>query len=294
MNLKDTISFRDDSSVGGSGLYARTRVIAGYSDNTFIDKNGVTRFNEVIFDKHNMIELGGALFTLEKVFGIKAGLKVDFLENFVTGIKTSTEQPINEFYPKDTKVCLFGVGIGGCGEAITDVKDVKFFEREIKDMIPMRQTADPLTGGDEQKYWFKKNVTVGGSTQKVAYYLKTFENTPEIKALWRDAEEGVDGSEVNENVHQTPSSNNTPIETFVEIVMKISAKDVREYFVDSGNVEQTRINSIGLFTGIKHKVSESPEAYDYRQVKLFSKLNFNNEMLVLPKDITVVYRIYTS
>lgn len=33
---------------------------------------------------------------------------------------------------------------------------------------------------------------------------------------------------------------------------------------------------------------------DYKQVKLFSKLNIPNEMLVMNKDMTIIYRIYTS
>jgi len=33
---------------------------------------------------------------------------------------------------------------------------------------------------------------------------------------------------------------------------------------------------------------------DYKQVQLFSKLNFYNEMLNLAKDLTFIYRIYAS
>lgn len=291
LKLQDSLKTSDDMGQSRKNGMFRTQVLAGYD--AFQDKNGVTRFGQKIFEEENMIVLGGSLFTLEKVFGVKSGLTVEFLEDFLPGFKVSGETPLNEFYPKGTVTCLFGVGTGGCGESSTDVKDVKYYERGLVDMIPFRQSAEPLTSEEQQKYWFRKTVNVGG-VDKVAYYLKTFESAPEIKVLWNDAEEYEDGSEVQNNVHETASSNTTSINTFIEITFKITAKDVREFFVDNGTVEQTRINTIGLFTGIKHNISTGPTVTDYRQVKMFSKLNFNNEMLVLPKDLTFVYRIFTS
>lgn len=269
----------------------RTQIIGGYD--AYKDKRGVTQFGEVVFDTTNMVVLGGSLFVLEKVFGIESSLGVSYLEDIMDGIKKPNETPITEIYPKENVVCLFGVGTSGAGESITDVKDVKYYEREIKDMIPLRQTSSELTAEEASKYWFRKTVEVDG-VSKTAYYLKKFESEPEIKVLWRDAEGDEDGSEVPANVYDTPSTVTTGIDTFVEIVLKISKKDIREYFEDSGNVEQTRFNTFGLFTGIRHLVDADTGEYDYRQVKLFSKLNINNEMLTLAKDLTIVYRIFTS
>ena len=76
------------------------------------------------------------------------------------------------------------------------------------------------------------------------------------------------------------------------MILKITKRDVREYFEINGDIETARINSIGLFTGIKQTLSDGTE--DYKQVKLFSKLNIPNEMLVNNKDMTIIYRIYTS
>ncbi len=76
------------------------------------------------------------------------------------------------------------------------------------------------------------------------------------------------------------------------MILKIKKKDCREFFEMNGEIEAARVNSIGLFTGILSQ-NEFGEL-DYKQVKLFSKLNIPNEMLVLSKDITIVYRIYTS
>lgn len=242
-----------------------------------------TLTGDKLWEEENQIVLGGALFILEKCFNVEAPITVEYL-NDIMGINTA--DPIEEKYPKQTGVCLFGVGTGGCGDASTSVVDVKYYEREIFDMVPFRVTDEEMTGADINKYWFKRYEQDG----KISYFLKSFENKPEIKVLWKDGEEGEDGSEVNSGVHNTDRTE--PIETFVEMILKVNKKDVREYFEINGDIEAARINSIGLFTGILD-VNEKGEP-DYKQVKLFSKLNIPNEMLVLSKDITIVYRIYTS
>lgn len=238
---------------------------------------------EKLFETENKIVLGGALFILEKLFNIEAPINVDYINN-IMGI--ATENPIEEKYPKNTCVCLYGVGIGGCGDSSLSVVNVNFYEREIFDMVPFRVTDEELNDVDKQKYWFKRQESDG----KTSYFLKTFEQKPVIKVLWKDGEKDEDGSEVSTGVHDTVRTE--PIETFVELVLKITKKDVREYFEINGDIDAARINSIGLFTGIKSTLSDGTE--DYKQVKLFSKLNIPNEMLILQKDMTIIYRIYTS
>jgi len=285
--LNDKISNNDGVSFRLTKPGFRTRIIGGYD--AYKDKDGVTQFGEVCFDQSNTVVLGGGLYILEKLFNVESSLPVAYI-NDIMDIAT-TGDPVTEIYPKDNCICLFGVGIGGAGESLSDVYDVKYYEREIMDMVPFRQTAEELSSTDKDKYWFKKQVDVDGVT-KTAYYLKKFEATPEIHVLWRDGIDGEDGSEVGTDVHNTPSSNTTPIDTFIEITLKISKNDIREYFEDLGSTEVARVNSIGLFTGVPALVDGTN--YDYKQVKLFSKLNINNEVLVAAKDMTISYRIYTS
>lgn len=287
MIIQEKISSMDDIGFTMNKPGFRTQIIAGYD--AYKDKNGITQFGEVVFEENNSIVLGGSLYILEKLFNVESGLSVAYI-NDIMGIAT-TGTHITEIYPKDNCICLFGVGIGGAGESLSDVYDVKYYERELVNMVPFRQTADELTSIDQEKYWFKKPVTING-VNKTAYYLKSFEAKPEIHVLWRDGVNDEDGSEVPNNVHNTPTTNTTPIDTFIEILLKISRNDIREYFADLGSTEVARINSIGLFTGIKTLIDAN--TYDYKQVKLFSKLNFNNEILAASKDMTISYRIYTS
>ena len=281
--LKDSMSAFDtiDTSGGVPKVISkqqkplRTKVTGYLGDN-------INPFDEKIFDEENQIVIGGALFILEKVFGVEPNLYVDYLNN-IMGI--ATDGMSNDLYA-DTHVCLFGVGVGGCGDSIRSVKDVNFVEREIFEMVPFRITDEDLNPSEQKKYFFKME-----KDNKTHYYLKTFEQQPVIKALWKDSDDqDEDGSEVESGVHE--STRTEPIETFVEMILKITKKDVRDYFELYGDIEQCRINSIGLFTGAKRNLVDGTT--DYQQVKLFSKLNIPNEMLTLKKDLTIVYRIYTN
>lgn len=279
--LNDRISSSDIISTNNNPVFEykphplpRTKII-GYTE-----KNG-NIFGEKLFEEENQITIGGALFILEKLFGVEAGLYVENLNN-IMGVAANNQPSDN---PKDNVVCLFGVGIGGCGDSIRSVKDVKFTDREITEMVPFRVTDEDLDESEKDKYWFKQ-VT----DNKTRYYLKTFETEPVIKALWKDGEGDEDGSEVESGVHE--SGRTEPIETFVELILKISKKDIREYFEIYEDIELARVNSIGLFTGCKRILADGTK--EFQQVKLFSKLNIPNEMLTLSKDLTIVYRIYTS
>ena len=303
LNLTDSFTCKDNIS-RKSGFYARTKIIGGYDP--FVDKRGITRFGEKLFETENMIVLGGSLFTLEKVFGCQP-IELDNTSlNELMNIATGGSDPINKntdvsYLDSDEVVCLFGVGIGGAGESSTDVANVHYHDRNVFDMIPLRRTSNELTESESKKYWFKKEETMN-NVSKTNYYLKTFESKPRIKVLWESGEEDEDGIAVNKSELYTSKDDmgneiliQTHIETFIELTLKISKKDVREYFEDAGEIEQTRVNTIGLFSGIKTDVSTGGNRVeDYKRVRLFSKLNINNEMLTLPKDLTIVYRIYTS
>lgn len=278
VNPTDTFRYEETKKPG-----FRTKILGGYDPYT--DRNGITQLGETLFETENSMVLGGALFVLEKVFGVASPLTVDYLNNIMNVATTGVA--VNEIYPRDNVVCLFGVGIGGSGETINSVRDVKFQEREVFDMIPFRVTDSVLAPTDVDKYWFKRKDP---TTAKISYFLKKFEATPQIKVLWKDAEGDADGSSVETGVHNTTRTE--PIETFIELNLKVGKNDCREYFELNGNVEQTRVNSIGLFTGIRSQLDDG--TYDYKQVKLFSKLNINNEMLTLAKDLTIIYRVYTS
>lgn len=249
-------------------------------------------FGNLLWTQENQTVLGGALFVLEKIFNIRAALVVDTINNIMDINAADSNKPGP--YTTDDVVALWGIGCGGSGDAFGSVRDVNYYEREIAqngqgatEMIPFRLTTTPLEGLNSDKYFLRKETPEG----YFAYYAKGFEIEPFIKVLWKDGEDGEDGSEVPSDVYNTDRTDE--IETFVEMHLKITKKDVREWFEYNGEIEKSRINTIGLMFGRKYEVE--PGRYDYTNVKLFSKLNFDNEPLgSLSKEISFTYRIFVS
>lgn len=261
---------------------------------TCITRLAYNEFGECIAEDefHNETVLGGALTVLEKLWGVAAPLKIASINNLL-GINDTVSLADSSASNEDT-VCLWGVGIGGSGDAFTAVKQVHFYERELgqnghtDEMIPFRVVSEPFSSTDPNysQYYMMHQRDDG----YFEYFLKKFEIDPIIKILWKDGAEGEDGSEVGDDVHNT--SRTDDIEAFVEMHCKVDVKDIREYFEHLGMTQMTRINSLGLFTGRYTKLDDG--RYDYTNVKLFSKLNFNNEALLNAKTILYKYRVYVS
>ena len=233
-------------------------------------------FGDVLFTlEHNMVVLGGAITVLEKMWNIRSSLVIDTINN-INQISPAV-QSTTELLPQNDYVCMWGIGIGGSGDAFGSVRDVKYYEREIgqngqsDEFIPFRCVTTSLEGEDVQMYTLSKSVGTGFT----AYYAKLFDSEPFIRSLWRDGQDGKDGTEVTDGVHNTQRSEE--IETFVEMHMKINENDVREWFEMNGNIEQARVNTIGLFTG--RLVDNGAGGYNAQNVKLFTKFNFDNESL---------------
>lgn len=272
-NLSDRVNSRDQ---------IRTEIMAGY--NCYRDARGISHLGEVVIrHQHNKVVIGGALEIIRKMFGVDTDLTIKTL-NDIMGIGTTGV--VNDGAEK--QVCLFNVGLGGCGSAYTDKKVTLDQENQVKEMIPFRIVDDESELGDNVgKYWFAKQLETG----KTAYYMKKFESISTIKSLWKDASStDEDGTEVVGD----PSTSTRPegIESFVEIVLRISAEDLREYFNTYDSAENARFNSIGLCMGQMGTLEDgTPE---YKNVTQFSILNFSNEMLHFDKDLSIIYRVYIS
>ena len=109
MKLNDKMPARDTLAGSIPMGHTKTPVLARTKIQGFDD------FGNLLFETENQIVLGGALFILEKVFGVESPLYVDYLNN-IMGV--ATDETGEEIYPRDTIVTLFGVGTGGCGDSI--------------------------------------------------------------------------------------------------------------------------------------------------------------------------------
>lgn len=252
------------------------------------DSNGISRLGELIVKKKNQVVIGGSNYILEKILDVKADLNVEYLNNIMGIGQSGPEIESSTVYPADNKICLFGVGTGGCGSSYLDVKTIKPQDREIPGMVPFRVTDVPLEGLEQEQYWFHKENEEDG---KHHYYLKAFASKPKIKNLWKDApNKNEDGSPVTDDVHE--SGRTEGIESFAEIILQISKHDLREFFELYEGIEHARFNTLGLFTGVKGTLEDGSD--EYKQVKLLSMLTFGNELLHMNKDLTIIYRLYVS
>jgi len=247
---------------------------------------GISSLNEVVLESDNEILQGGTIYTLEKIFNVASPLQVAYL-NEIMGIGESGPT-ITDRFPKNNAICLWNVGIGGCGDAYTDVKAVLQQHRALQGMIPFRVVDEPFEVGTEEydKYWLMKETEDG----KFAYYAKTFESEPVIRALWKDADDDEDGSPVVDSDYT--STKTTPIETFAQCVLKLTKYDLREYFELYDQIEYARFNTMGLLTGIKSTLADGKD--EYKQVLQATALAFSNEMLHMGKDLDIIYRVYTA
>ena len=93
------------------------------------------------------------------------------------------------------------------------------------------------------------------------------------------------------------NTRNDAIQSFVEMHLQITKKDLKEFFTDKlGQPESCRFNSIALFDGLYTEEGKASSDLfgDYANVTLFSKLNIPTEHLSLQKDLEIIYRVYGS
>lgn len=269
----------------GSSVLERKKMLYGegmIGYDPYEDDKGITQLGELVVRKHNKIPVGGILSMLVNTFNATSGLTISSLNELMGIGRTGT---LRQNTP--STVCLFNLGLGGCGAAYTDEKEVLDQDNIVPSMIPFRIVDSKSELDEPDKYWFAKQMENG----KTAYYLKSFEGIPTIKTLWKDAsEEGEDGTEVVGNPKE--SDRTEGMESFAQMILRISRKDLREYFSIYEDSRYPRFNSLGLCLGQKGVLDDGRE--EYLNVYQFSILNFSNEMLHFDKDLTIIYRLYLS
>lgn len=263
-------------------LWARTQVIIGHGLRK--NKLGISSLDEVIFETENMVPIGGVQYAMEQIFGVKysGSIQIPTLNDTMKiGSQDYHEKPTGTLpYVYGHKVCLFGIGTGGAAENNLTALEVKYNETNVSTMIPFRYVESKLEDVDADKYFGMKD-----DNGKYAYYLKKFDSDPVIHHVYKNGEDGEDGTEVDGSYLSTDPT--IGVQTFTECTLTISRKDVREWFAANGNVETPRVNSIGLFDAVYDEVAK-----DYAVIQLFSKLNIPTEPLYLTKDMNIIYRVY--
>ena len=307
--LQDAVKF---PNLHKSGLWSRTEVIGGYGE-VNMNPYGKSTLSEQVFGEENIVPIGGVSYVMQHVFGItEEQIQIPTLyEETGIGLPNSLT-PTEQFETPDGMVyinyryghCtqLYGIGITGTAENDVTIYKPDYREKSIElakvnadgltvngVMLPFRYTAETLNDRDRKKYFGKKTDDTGFT----GYYLKRFEHKPIIKHIWKTGEDIENETLISaEDVWNNTAGLNA-VETFTEIILKISKKDVKEWFIHLEQEDRTRFNTLALFNGRFEKDNSDAADYgDYRDVRLFSKICINPEYLDLNKDLNIIYRVY--
>lgn len=325
--FKDRMSYRDTLElINPSNLWARTEVLLGYGYHEG-SRFGKSYLDETILEDENTVVIGGVQTALQHIFGVKAPITIPSLydkfqighpdvavDNTYLVPNHSNENDANStavtetaIYAPGSFVQLFGIGVTGSAENNITVPKVGYREMYIDMdsangadtpngiMYPFRYTASELDGSEKTKYFGKKLDPETGAT---AYYLKRFESAPAIRHVWK-TQDNMDTENESQVTDATvkETGRNDAIESFAEMHLQITKKDLKEFFTDKlGQPESCRFNCIALFDGIYTEVDKPDSELfgDYANVHMFSKLNIPTEPLSLQKDLEIIYRVYGS
>ena len=137
-----------------------------------------------------------------------------------------------------------------------------------------------------EDYWEKIPV--------VEYITKYKDNVDKyILSCYNDKEDYLLVEVTNDDVWDLERSDK--VSTFAECIIRITKKDLREYFIATDQADQMRFNSIALYTGRYVETTDRTGAVtsaDYEDVRLFSKVNIPMEPMKLEKDFYAIYRVY--
>jgi len=253
------------------------------------------QFGRVLQKKSNIILLGGRRFTLEKLFNVEAprNKRVE-IDNDIYNLDHPSEIDPNVPGPVQARcVCLWGVGIGGSGDTFGSVKVPTEKEYNVYEQIPFRYVSSSGSADAEVKETKKYYLRVpSGDGEHISYYAKRFEGT--VSLVIKDGEQeyipNIPGD--NQPLDYEELINRTDVECYVSMELKLSAEDVREWFIEQNNsIDQARINEICLYIAFPTETSD--EWSDFTSIEAFSKLCFNNESLDdESKELNITYKIY--
>lgn len=256
-----------------------------------LDDNGNPILKKI---NDNTVVIGGAIQALQYLFGVegttdsfKTPYKIDTV-NVIEGVNTATT-----YNERNCTIKCFGVGTGGAPLDFGTPYDPDFKQRMISDWIPFKVSdTDTLDIADQNKYYWRKQISSDPAAPQYAWYLKEFEQTPTLHARWKDTTDPTaDGTELVADPYDSSSTN--LIECYGECLLKIDKDDIRPYFEYAGRLPMARYNTIGLFSGVKQLVDASGR-YDYVGLRLFSVVTLDNVSVKLPTECSYIYRIYSA
>lgn len=235
--------------------------------------------NEIIFQARNKVILPGAAFTARKHFAIPDQEVTPSYNDVLALDNTVHEAPPSE---ADEKVFLFSVGVDGGGSEPSQIFPVNYAKwTDPGDLVPFRYPALTADLGEELRdsYYGRKTYD---AQNRIAYYFKAFDIEPTFHQQY------IDGTPIDGNIYA--SEKEDEVETYIELVLKITKEDCREFFRATTGPNTARINSLQLLTGWAKTVDGIKY---YQDIRPLTKLHFPLESLIdITKSIKIIYHLY--
>lgn len=309
--INDKVKVNDEWSISDA-VVPKTKVLI------INDETG-----ETIWEGHNRTVISGAAFIAMKLFALStqaldatptydSTLRLDSYnangEYPVTEIvNPTTGDKVGSFHDESQRrICGFCIGQGGSGLDISDRFDVPYASWiKPDDLVPFRYPLNSEDRVDESIYKGRlSNIPITGSSDsRNAYYFKEFSNSPVLVQNYTTNTgkyyDNVSSSTVYDDDHK-----NLNAQSYVELHLKITKDDAREFFNAHKGIESAKINQISLVTAWTKTVKPAlkrdqtddalVKEQEYLQdIRPFSLVNIPNEILSdLSKSISIIYTLY--
>ena len=308
--IKDSCRKKEHVHIVGGPLTTLYSQIRAYND-----ESG----EEIFKPAHNRTVIAGGGLTLQKLFGLDKGCldntptydSVLGLDDAVaesaypTIAVTDNNGTVIGSLPDESQRVIMGfcVGIGGGGSDTTNVFRENYASWIAPDMlVPFRYPLENADMVDETIYKGRKTITLSDNQTRCAYYFKEFSNTPALVQNYVSTVETFSSVISPDTVYESDSGADKA-QSYVELHLKISEDDCKEFFITHSGLEQAKINQISLVTAWKRTISRTKynttgnlvtQNIDvFQQIRPFSLCNLHAESLFNKgKAISIIYTLY--
>ena len=268
---------------------------------------------------HNKTVIAGSALTAMKLFNLDRNVLDNTptydtelgLNNGANGttypsvvIKDSNENVVGSIHDEtQRKIIGFCVGQGGAGLDISDVFDVNYCSWITPDnIIPFKYPMESTDDVDENIYKGKKTLTLSDGSTRNAYYFKTFSNSPNLMQNYITSS-GAFSDNVSASSVYNNSITSDNAQSYVELHLKITKDDCRDFFIAHKGIENAKINQISLVSAWEKDVEVTKlnssgnmvtktQSY-FQDIRPFSLLNIPNEVISnLEKSLSIIYTLY--
>ena len=297
LHLNDRQMMVDSSSLGRDAKMTINEATMGGPKRTkIVFKDHDT--GKILGEYENKVVIPGSQFAAMKMFDLD---KTVVFPSYNTDMALDNSKPDTDTPTSIPKVCLFGVSDSGCGTEPKDIHVVKVTDRIKPGPKVISDPANPSTSfdsdmlmpfrfvdiGDDlspnlRKYYFGRKTF--NEINKVGYYFKKFDTDPQLHLRYSD------GTQITEdNIWSIDTD--LLAECYVEMRLRITRLDFRDYFEEILGWNNARISALSLCTAWQEEGTDG--YYYYQDILPYTLLNFSFRPLAdTSVAIDIIYSIY--